>query len=160
QLAGTAGGAPNTLKPAEYADLFGLLLRTTDMGHIPQSLDSVIFTTAGRMRLPETDACFVLGLAEGEFPQTPGDTGLLTHADRDAMIAQGAELPDCFENRVIREQVCFYKALTAARRWLWLSWPGGAAGLPVTAALEPALDLLAVPRAELSPAMLAATPAA
>ena len=160
QLAGTAGGAPNTLKPAEYADLFGLLLRTTDMGHIPQSLDSLIFTTAGRMRLPETDACFVLGLAEGEFPQTPGDTGLLTHADRDAMIAQGAELPDCFENRVIREQVCFYKALTAARRWLWLSWPGGAAGLPVTAALEPALDLLAVPRAELSPAMLAATPAA
>ena len=115
QLTGTAAGVPNTLTPAEYADFFTLLLRTTDMGHIPQSLNSVIFTTAGRMRLPETDACFVLGLAEGEFPQTPGDSGLLTHADRDAMIAQGAELPDCFENRVIREQVCFYKALTAPR---------------------------------------------
>ena len=76
------------------------------------------------------------------------------------MIAQGAELPDCFENRVIREQVCFYKALTAAGRWLWLSWPGGAAGLPVTAALAPALDLLAVPFAEPEPADLGATPAA
>lgn len=42
--------------PADYAELFTLLLRTTDMGHIPQSLDSVIVTTAGRMRLPETDA--------------------------------------------------------------------------------------------------------
>lgn len=160
RLTGTAAGAPNTLAPAEYADFFTLLLRTTDLGHIPQSLNSVIFTTAGRMRLPETDACFVLGLAEGEFPQTPGDSGLLTHADRDAMIAQGAELPDCFENRVVREQVCFYKALTAPGRWLWLSWPGGAAGLPVSAALAPALELLGVPPAEPDAAALAGTPAA
>ena len=34
------------------------------------------------------------------------------------MIALGAELPDCFENRVIREQVCFYKALTVAQKYL------------------------------------------
>lgn len=122
--------AGEPITPADYDDLFTLLLRTTDMGHIPQSMDSVIFTTAGRMRLPETEAVFVMGLAEGEFPQTPGDTGLLSHADRDTMIALGAELPDCFENRVIREQVCFYKALTVAQKYLWLSWPGGAAGLP------------------------------
>ncbi len=51
--------------PADYAELFTLLLRTTDMGHIPQSLDSVIVTTAGRMRLPATDAVFVVGLLEG-----------------------------------------------------------------------------------------------
>ncbi|MGN0974606.1 MAG: PD-(D/E)XK nuclease family protein [Gemmiger sp.] len=149
-----------TLSPADYDDLFTLLLRSTDMGHIPQSLDSVIFTTAGRMRLPETDCCFVLGLAEGEFPKTPGDTGLLTHADRDSMIAQGADLPDCFENRVIREQVCFYKALTAARNFVWLSWPGGAAGLPASSALAPVLQFLQPPEARLTAAQLACTPAA
>lgn len=148
-----------TLPPADYAELFTLLLRTTDMGHIPQSVDSVIFTTAGRMRLPETDACFVLGLAEGEFPQTPGDTGLLTHADRDAMIAQGADLPDCFENRLLREGICFYKALTAARQFLWLSWPGGAE-IPPAAALTPVLTLLEVPAARLTAAQLGASPAA
>ena len=54
-----------SLPPADYAELFTLLLRTTDMGHIPQSLDSVIVTTAGRMRLPETDAVFVVGLFGG-----------------------------------------------------------------------------------------------
>ncbi len=153
---------PDTVPdPREYAELFTLLLRTTDMGHIPQSLDSVLFTTAGRMRLPEVDACFVLGLVEGEFPQLPGDIGLLTHADRDAMMAQGADLPDCFENRVIREQVCFYKALTAPRRFLWLSWPGGAAAaLPMAAALAPVMDLLAPPAAVPAAADLAATPAA
>ena len=99
---GPAAG-DEVLAPADYAELFTLLLRTTDMGHIPQSLDSVILTTAGRMRLPETNAVFVVGLLEGEFPQTPGDQGLLTHADRDLMIHQGAELPDCFENKVLRE---------------------------------------------------------
>ena len=76
------------------------------------------------------------------------------------MIALGAELPDCFENRVIREQVCFYKALTVAQKYLWLSWPGGAAGLPGTAALAPALELLRVPPAVVQPEELAATPAA
>ena len=151
------------LPPADYAELFTLLLRTTDMGHIPQSLDSVILTTAGRMRLPETDAVFVVGLTEGEFPKTPGDQGLLTHADRDTMIAQGAELPDCFENKVLREGICFYKALTAARSFLWLSWPGAAHAeddSPASAALAPVRSLLQVPFAAPTTAELGATPAA
>lgn len=151
------------LPPADYAELFTLLLRTTDMGHIPQSLDSVILTTAGRMRLPETDAVFVVGLTEGEFPKTPGDQGLLTHADRDAMIAQGAELPDCFENKVLREGICFYKALTAARSFLWLSWPGAAHAeddSPASAALAPVRSLLQVPFAAPTTAELGSTPAA
>lgn len=152
-----------TLAVADYAELFTLLLRTTDMGHIPQSLDSVILTTAGRMRLPETDAVFVVGIEEGAFPKTPGDQGLLTHADRDAMIAQGAELPDCFENKVLREGVCFYKALTAARSFLWLSWSAAADDeddAPASAALTPVRSLLRVPFAAPSTAQLAATPAA
>lgn len=151
------------IPPADYAELFTLLLRTTDMGHIPQSLDSVILTTAGRMRLPETDAVFVVGLLEGEFPQTPGDQGLLTHADRDAMIRQGAELPDCFENKMLREGICFYKALTVARSFLWLSWPGAAHpedASPATAALAPVRTLLQVPFVTPDTASLGATPAA
>ena len=151
------------LAPADYAELFTLLLRTTDMGHIPQSLDSVILTTAGRMRLPETDAVFVVGLLEGEFPQTPGDQGLLTHADRDLMIHQGAELPDCFENKVLREGICFYKALTVSQRFLWLSWPGAAHAEdtdPASAALAPVLNLLQAPFVQPTAAELAAAPAA
>ena len=102
-----------TVTVAEYEDLFGLLLRSSDLGHIPQTLDAVVLASAGKMRLDEPDYVFVLGLAEGEFPTAPGETGLLTHADRDALMAQEIDLPDCFENRVVREQVCFYKALTA-----------------------------------------------
>lgn len=149
------------LEPLEYDDLFGLLLRSSDMGHIPQSLDSVIVTTAGRMRLAGPSYCFVVGLAEGEFPQAPGENGLLTHADRDALIAQGAEMPDCFENRMIREQVCFYKALTVAAKGVWMSWPGsGEGGLPCTSALAQVQQRFAPQAPQLTVADLAATPAA
>ncbi len=151
-------GAENT-GAEDYAELFGLLLRASDLGHIPQTLDSVLFTSAGKMRLNSPDYVFVLGLAEGEFPHAPGDAGLLTHADRDALMAQEVELPDCFENRIVREQVCFYKALTAPAKGLWLSWPAGL-GLARTAPLEPVLRLL--DPAPLQPRLweAAATPAA
>lgn len=158
QMALLLGDEPT--EPAEYDELFSLLLRTTDLGHIPQSLDAVILTTAGRMRLAGPEHCFVLGLAEGEFPAAPGESGLLTHADRDALIRQGIEMPDCFENRAIREQVCFYKALTAPSRGLWLSWPGGAGGLPCSSALDPIVEAFAPPPPALTLADCAATPAA
>ena len=118
EMASLLGGQSVTI--AEYEELFGLLLRSSDLGHIPQTLDAVVLASAGKMRLDAPDYVFVLGLSEGEFPAAPGETGLLTHADRDALMAQEIELPDCFENRVVREQVCFYKALTAPAKGLWL----------------------------------------
>ncbi len=146
-----------TVAPAEYAELFGLLLRSSDLGHIPQTLDAVMLASAGKMRLDAPDYVFVLGVAEGEFPAAPGQTGLLTHADRDALMRQEIELPDCFENRVVREQVCFYKAMTAPARGLWISWPKGA-GLTLSAAAQPIADALNPPAPDLTLLDMAATP--
>ena len=142
----------------EYEELFGLLLRSSDLGHIPQTLDAVVLASAGKMRLDAPDYVFVLGLSEGEFPCAPSESGLLTHADRDALMAKQIELPDCFENRVVREQVCFYKALTAPAKGLWLSWPKGQ-GQTLCAALEPIVENLHPDAPELELADLAATPA-
>ena len=147
-----------TVTVPEYEDLFGLLLRSSDLGHIPQTLDAVALASAGKMRLDDPDYVFVLGLAEGEFPTAPGESGLLTHADRDALMANEIDLPDCFENRVVREQVCFYKALTAPAKGLWMSWPKGA-GLTLCAALEPIVDALDPQPPVLELPDLAATPA-
>ena len=157
EMASLLGGQSVTIP--EYEELFGLLLRSSDLGHIPQTLDAVVLASAGKMRLDAPDYVFVLGLSEGEFPAAPGETGLLTHADRDALMAQEIELPDCFENRVVREQVCFYKALTAPARGLWLSWPKGQ-GQTLCAALEPIVDAVetgSVPELDLTD--LAATAA-
>ena len=143
---------------AEYEDLLSLLLRSSDLGHIPQTLDAVVLASAGKMRLDAPDYVFVLGLAEGEFPCAPSETGLLTHADRDVLMAKQIDLPDCFENRVVREQVCFYKALTAPAKGLWLSWPKGQ-GKTLCAALEPIVEALHPAAPELALTDLAATPA-
>ena len=143
---------------AEYEDLFSLLLRSSDLGHIPQTLDAVVLASAGKMRLDTPDYVFVLGLAEGEFPCAPSETGLLTHADRDVLMAKQIDLPDCFENRVVREQVCFYKALTAPAKGLWLSWPKGQ-GKTLCAALESIVEALHPAAPELALTDLAATPA-
>ena len=156
EMARLLGG--ETVTVPEYEDLFGLLLRSSDLGHIPQTLDAVVLASAGKMRLDEPDHVFVLGLAEGEFPTAPSESGLLTHADRDALMANAIDLPDCFENRIVREQVCFYKALTAPAKGLWMSWPKGA-GLTLCAALEPIVDALDPQPPELELADLAATPA-
>lgn len=65
--------AGEPITPADYDDLFTLLLRTTDMGHIPQSMDSVIFTTAGRMRLPRNRGRVCDGAGgRGVSPDTGG----------------------------------------------------------------------------------------
>ena len=135
------------------------LYKAADLGHIPETLDAVIFTTAGRMRLDDVEACFVMGLSEGEFPQAPGETGLLTHSDRDALIRQDIKMPDCFENRLIREKICFYKALTAAKSHLWLSWPGGSSGPELTSALDAVQECFAPQEPLLTTRDLAATPA-
>ena len=142
----------------EYEDLFSLLLRSSDLGHIPQTLDAVVLASAGKMRLDAPDYVFVLGLAEGEFPCTPAESGLLTHADRDLLMAKQIDLPDCFENRVVREQVCFYKALTAPAKGLWMSWPKGQ-GQTMCAALEPIVEALQPAAPQLELIDLAATPA-
>ena len=147
-----------TVTVGEYEDLFGLLLRSSDLGHIPQTLDAVVLASAGKMRLDAPDHVFVLGLAEGEFPTAPSEAGLLTHADRDALMAQQIDLPDCFENRVVREQVCFYKALTAPAKGLWMSWPKGQ-GQTLCAALEPIVEALQPAAPQLELIDLAATPA-
>ena len=156
EMAHLLGGQGVTL--AEYEDLFSLLLRSSDLGHIPQTLDAVVLASAGKMRLDAPDYVFVLGLAEGEFPCAPSETGLLTHADRDALMAKQIDLPDCFENRVVREQVCFYKALTVPAKGLWLSWPKGQ-GKTLCAALEPIVEALHPAAPELELPDLAATPA-
>ncbi len=147
------------ISPTEYAELFSLLLRSCDLGHIPQTMDAVIFTSAGKMRLDKPDYIFVLGVAEGEFPRAPGENGLLTHADRDALMAQQVELPDCFENEMIREQVCFYKVLTAPEKGLFISWPEGL-GLPYSSAIISIAEKLQPQKPNFTPEQIAFTPAA
>ncbi len=109
------------ISPMDYDELFGLLLHNFDVGHVPLTQDIVIVTTADRMRLQNPQYCFVLGVSEGEFPKTPGFSGLLTHEDRDFLVQNGIDMPGSFEKRTMNEQMFFYRAMTAPSKGLFLS---------------------------------------
>lgn len=146
---------------AEYAELFALLLHEADLGHVPETQDAVIVTTADRMRLDSPDVCFVLGVSEGRFPKLLGASGLLSHADRDLLVQGGVEMPGSYENRTLLEQMFFYRALTAPARALYVSFvPPEAGGAPLSAAMEPLVEALAPAADVLDEAQRAPTPAA
>lgn len=146
---------------SEYAELFALLLRATDLGHVPQTQDAVIVTTADRMRLDDPQVCFVLGVNEGGFPKLLGASGLLSHADRDLLVRNGVEMPGSFENRSLLEQMFFYRALTAPARALYVSYISPECGsTPPASALMPLVETLDPPADVLTTAQRAPTPAA
>lgn len=131
--------ARESLSAQEYDALLLILIRSTDFGDAPQTLEAVTFAAADRMRLAAPSHVFVAGLAEGEFPRQVGYSGLLTHEDRERLVAKGIEMPGSFENRIMLEDMFLYRALTAPSEALYMSWPARLAGQPrvMSAALEP-----------------------
>lgn len=150
------------LSAEEYDALFLILVRSTDFGDAPQTLEAATLAAADRMRLAAPSHVFVVGLAEGEFPRQVGYSGLLTHEDRERLVAHGIEMPGSFENRILLEDMFFYRALTAPSRALYLSWPARlAAGARVmSASLEPVVQAMAPPCLAPPAEELAATPRA
>lgn len=148
------------LEAMEFDDLFLLLVRSTDFGTLPQSLECAIFTSADRMRLAQPEVCFILGVAEGEFPMQVGYSGLLTHTDRDLLVKANVEMPGSFENRTLLEEMFFYRALTAASNQLYISWPRTLKGAPqsISAPLQNICDGLNPPRLKLEEDVRVGTP--
>lgn len=146
----------------EYDELFLLLVRSTDFGQVPQTLECAVFSGADRMRLAQPHYCFVVGLCEGEFPMQVGYSGLLTHNDRDTLVRGGVEMPGSFENRSMLEEIFFYKALCAPQKGLYLSWPRrrGGQAKEMSAALERAVLAFGPGPQTLDTLALAATPEA
>lgn len=120
------------------------------MGRVPQTQEAAIFTQADRMRLSGPRVCFVLGLAEGEFPRAAGASGLLTHTDRELLVRRGVEMPGSYENRTLLEQMYFYRALAAPRGRLYLSCTAAGDAQPC-AALAPRAGGLGPEKDVLSP---------
>ncbi len=150
------------VEPEMYDELLLILVRSTDFGQPPQTLECALFSSADRMRLAAPQYCFVVGICEGEFPMEVGYSGLLTHRDRDAIIAGGVQMQGSFENRVLLEEMFFYRALCAPSRGLYLSWPQRRAGEAKSPSglLVQLQRELQPPPLELSEQQLAATPAA
>ena len=114
-----------------------------------RALTASSVTTAGRMRLPETDAVFVVGLLEGEFPTDARRPGAFD--PRRPRPDDGVRGPNCPTALPIKSCAKASAFTRPSRRRsgsiLWLSWPAAAHAedtAPASAALAPVLQYLHV----------------
>lgn len=69
-----------------------LLFDTTEIGTIPTSIDEVTIGSASLIRADNPKCAIILGLCEGDFPQSVSDNGMLNTPERDILAELGVEL--------------------------------------------------------------------
>ncbi len=114
--------AERTVSAARYRELFSVLLENTELGQIPEGLDTVCFGTADRVRIAPPRAVFLLGMNDGVFPENPPTDGVLNDTDRKMLCTLGVELTETAEVKAVDERFFVYYALTLARERVSVSW--------------------------------------
>jgi len=94
------------------------------LGLVPPTLDQVIVSAVDRGRQnPKLRAAFVLGLADGLWPNRVVDEGLLGDEERAFLEGKGAALGRSRLERLREERLLLYVAVTRANELLWVSRP-------------------------------------
>lgn len=109
-----------------FGELLRVILAGSRMADIPQGVDEVTVGAADRIRTESPRVVFVLGAARGDFPRAPGTVGVLSFAERLALIRGGLPLNDTLEGVDVQERFLAYAAVSAARERLCISWPAAA----------------------------------
>ena len=102
-------------------------------GIIPTMADGVSVGTIGRIRGYNPRALFILGVNDALFPAPPTEGGLLTDADRQALLKSGIETAPPAEGKVLEEEHLIYTSLSLPTERLYLSYrtsEGGASQQP------------------------------
>ncbi|HBR01733.1 MAG TPA: helicase-exonuclease AddAB subunit AddB [Ruminiclostridium sp.] len=95
------------------------------IGIIPAGLDQVLIGSAERSKSHDIKAMYILGVNDGVFPSAAIMEGILTDQDRAALNHLGLELASDTRTQAFNEQYLVYRTLTAASRFLRVSWPIG-----------------------------------
>lgn len=120
KLATVGEDKPIALK--DFYKLFHLMIANEDLGTIPTGLDNVQIGSADRIRCDNPRAVFVAGANEGEFPQAVTSAGLLSEADRVALINNDFKLYSYGEVLNAQEKYFAYMAVCAPSEKLYISY--------------------------------------
>ncbi len=126
ELVAAAGN--DRVSTGEYRDLLLAVLDARSIAILPTSLDQVLAGSPETMPLLSPAGVFILGLAEGMFPQVPSEHGILEDADRKILTRYGAYGGETAEEKILRERFYLYTSFASPRKKLYLSWPATAEG--------------------------------
>lgn len=123
-----------------FVDLLKLMFGEVDMAHIPTSLDEVTVGSADLLRVGHVKHVYLLGVNEGEFPATVGDSGVFTENDRRELASHNLPVKPDILLRSARELFCFARAFAAAEESVTLLYAekslGGSSLLPSSEVLH------------------------
>ena len=103
-------------------ELFRLVVSSTDIGVLPQTLDQVLVGEADRIRPDNVRAVFVIGVNEEIFPATINESGVFSDNERKALIDMGLELSGSAYQKALLEQFFGYFSFTQPTEKLFVSW--------------------------------------
>lgn len=132
-----------------FANLLESTAASMEIGTIPDSLDSVVLSSAGSARLDGVRHMIILGACEGEFPATPGDNGFFTQRDKDILAPLGIELSPGMDSRRSEELFRFYAAVTAPKETLSIIIPQSDGGAVKHASAGALRIMKLLPKAEI-----------
>ncbi len=120
-LAGLFGDEPLTIET--LSEVVDTALAGATLGLTPPTLDQVLVGSIERSRHPAIRAAFVMGFAEGEFPQRPTEDPIFSDRSRAELARRGVELAPSSRQQLFDERMLAYIALTRPSERLWVSWP-------------------------------------
>ena len=106
-----------------YAELLRLVILSSKIASIPQGLDEVTVGAANRTRAADPKVVFLIGAAQGSFPMTPGDSGIISDEERRDLIRLGLPLNDTASGVAVQERFLAYSSMNAASERLFISYP-------------------------------------
>ena len=122
QLVAVLSDLPVTAE--QYGKLFSMLIRTSDIGHIPPAADAVTVGSAGFLRTGYIRHVFLLGANEGVFPASVSENSIFS--DTDKLLLEnlcGLTLSPNTDRMSSEELYYFYRAVTCASDSVTVSYP-------------------------------------
>lgn len=110
------------LKTEELYTALSLVFADTNIGSVPAQHDCVTVGSAATLRVDNIKAMLVLGLCEGEFPQSVKDDGLLTEQDKATLSDLGIEMDNRSARLVSDELLYIWRAFSKPSEKLFLSY--------------------------------------
>ena len=106
----------------EFSQMLMMLFLETDIGKIPTSVDEVVISGASQTLTGDYQYVYIIGAAEGVFPQKVSEDGLFSEHEKTALAMHGVELSDRLERRVSEELYFFYRAAVKPCKRLYISF--------------------------------------
>ena len=105
-----------------FSELLHINFANTDISFIPRGIDQVDIACADRSVVDNKKAVFVIGANDGEFPNTPVESGVFSDDERNLLSTYGLTMSDSVEQLIPTEKFLAYKAMCSASHKLFVSY--------------------------------------